>query len=198
MAQTARDPRLELYEQYRRVPEHQRAEIIEGTLYVTPRPAPAHANAASVLGGELSGPFQRGRGGPGGRWILHEPELHLVELEPISPDLAGWRVERMPALPTTAYFTIVPDWVCEVLSPSTESIDRNKKLPLYAAHGVRHAWLVDPIARTLEVHTLGEERKWRHVQHYHGDTPLSVPPFEAVRLDIAALFSPPVPAPARV
>ncbi len=192
MAESARDLRLELYEQYQRVPEHQRAEIIEGTLYVLPRPAPAHANAASVLGGELSGPFQRGRGGPGGWWILHEPELQLIELAPISPDLAGWRVERMPELPATAYFTLVPDWVCEVLSRSTEAIDRTKKLPLYAAHGVRHAWLVDPIGKTLEVYTLGEGRQWRQVQVYQGEGRLRIPPFEAVELEPAALWSPPV------
>jgi Uma2 family endonuclease len=192
MAESARDLRLELYEQYQRVPEHQRAEIIEGTLYVLPRPAPAHANAASVLGGELSGPFQRGRGGPGGWWILHEPELQLIELAPISPDLAGWRVERMPELPATAYFTVVPYWVCEVLSRSTEAIDRTKKLPLYATHGVGHAWLVDPIGKTLEVYTLGEGRQWRQVQVYQGEGRLRIPPFEAVELELAALWSPPV------
>ena len=130
MAQAAKDPRVELYERYQKVPAHQCAEIIRGTLYVLPRPSPRHANAASALGGELSGPFQRGRGGPGGWWILDEPELQLVPLEPIVPDLAGWRVERMPSLPDTAYFSVVPDWICEVLSKSTESIDRNEKLPL--------------------------------------------------------------------
>src|ERR1051325_9059893 len=146
------DERDELYEAYLRVPPHQHAEIVNGTLYVMSRPAPKHANAASVLGIELGGPFQRGRGGPGGWWILDEPELHLVDLEPIAPDLAGWRVERMPTLPETAYFVLAPDWICEVLSKSTEAIDRHKKLPLYARHGVRHVWLIDPIARSLEVH----------------------------------------------
>lgn len=92
--------------------------------------APPRANATSVLGGELSGPFQRGRGGPGGWWILFEPALHLVSLEPMVPDLAGWRVERMPSLPDTAFFVVAPDWVCEVLSKSTESVDRNEKLTL--------------------------------------------------------------------
>jgi Uma2 family endonuclease len=192
MAQGVRDVRLELYEQYLRVPAPQRAEIIEGTLYVAPRPAPAHANTTSVLGIELGGPFQRGRGGPGGWWILDEPELHLTELEPISPELAGWRVERMPQLPDTAYFTLVPDWVCEVLSRSTESIDRTKKLPLYAAHGVLHAWLVDPTNQTLEVHTLGEGKRWRQVQLHQGGGRLRVPPFEAIELELAALWSPPV------
>jgi Uma2 family endonuclease len=191
MTQAARDWRLALYERYKEVPSHQHAEIIGGTLYVMPRPAPPHANAASVLGGELSGPFQRGRDGPGGWWILDEPEMQLVPLEPMVPDLAGWRVERMPSLPETAYFTLVPDWVCEVLSKSTEVIDRNEKLPLYAAHGVRHAWLIDPIGKTLEVHALGDERRWREVRVYQGDIHVRAAPFEAIELELTALWSPP-------
>src|SRR5574337_1332992 len=154
MVQPARDPRDELYEEYLRVPSHLRAEIINGTLYVLPRPTPPHTYAASGLTGELRGPFQRGRGGPGGWWILVEPELHLDLKQPIAPDLAGWRVERMPELPKTAYFTLAPDWICEVLSPSTETLDREDKLPYYASHGVRHVWIVDPIEKRLEVHTL--------------------------------------------
>src|SRR5512139_3639285 len=116
MVKPAQDRRQELYEAYLAVPEGQRAEIINGTLYVSPRPAPRHLNVSSVLGGELNGAFQRGRGGPGGWWILDEPELQLIALEPMAPDLAGWRVERLPSLPQTAYFTLAPDWICEVLS----------------------------------------------------------------------------------
>jgi Uma2 family endonuclease len=191
MAQPAKDPRVELYERYQKVPAHLCAEIIRGTLYVLPRPAPRHANAASVLGGELSGPFQRGRGGPGGWWILDEPELQVMPLEPIVPDLTGWRVERMPSLPETAFFSVVPDWICEVLSKSTEAIDRNEKLPLYASIGVGHAWLVDPLAKTLEVHTLGDEGRWREVRIHQGAARVRVPPFEAIELELEALFSGP-------
>jgi Uma2 family endonuclease len=191
MAQAAEDRRRALYAEYEKVPAHESAEIIRGTLYVVPLPSPPHANATSVLGGELSGPFQRARGGPGGWWILFEPELHLVPLEPMVPDLAGWRVERMPSLPTTAYFEIAPDWVCEVLSRSTERIDRHEKLPIYAEHGVRHVWLVDPIGRTLEVHTLGDEGRWREVRMHRGDARVRVPPFEAIELELDALWSPP-------
>ncbi len=191
MAEPADDRRQALYETYLRVPAHQRAEIIRGTLYVMPRPAPRHANAASVLGGELSGPFQRGRGGPGGWWILDEPEQHLVPLEPTVPDLAGWRLEHMPSLPETAYFTGPPDWVCEVLSRSTEAIDRNEKLPLYAEHGVSHVWLVDPIARTLEVYALGDDARWREVRVHEGDARVRAAPFEAIEIELAALWSPP-------
>ena len=183
------DPRQTLYDAYLEVPDHQRAEIIDGTLYVSPRPAPRHANATTVLGGELNGAFQRGRGGPGGWWILFEPELHLVPLEPMSPDLAGWRIERMAGLPETAYFTLAPDWICEVLSKSTEKLDRDNKLPIYAAAGVAHVWLVDPIEQTLEVHALADRR----VQLYRGDAQVRADPFAAIEIDLAALWSPPRP-----
>jgi Uma2 family endonuclease len=181
-----------LYEEYERTPAHRHAEIIRGTLYVQPRPAPRHANAASVLGGELNGPFQRGKGGPGGWWILHEPELWLVELEPIVPDIAGWRLERMPSLPETAYFSVVPDWVCEVLSKSTERIDRDEKLPLYAERGVAHVWLVDPIARTLETYTLAEPGKWGEVRSYRDSDAVRAAPFDSIVLELAALWDGPV------
>jgi len=192
MVQLARDARDELYEAYLRVPEHQHAEIVNGTLYVMSRPAPRHTDAASMLGGELIGPFRRGRGGPGGWWILDEPELQLVPKEPVIPDLAGWRVERMPQLPDTACFTLVPDWVCEVLSRSTEKLDRDEKLPYYAAHGVRNAWLLDPIDKRLEVFSLNTDTKrWREVRIYEGDTTVRAAPFDAIELDLGALWSPP-------
>ncbi len=182
------DPAQALYDEYCAVPDHRRAEIIDGTLYVSPRPAPRHANTLSVLGGELNGAFQRGRGGPGGWWILHEPELHLVPLEPMSPDLAGWRIERMPALPELAYFTLAPDWVCEVLSKSTETVDRTKKLPIFAQHGIGHVWLVDPVAKTLEVYTLDDRKRWREVRIYEGNAIVRADPFAAIELDLSALW----------
>jgi Uma2 family endonuclease len=192
MAQPARDRADELYEQYLSLPEHLHGEIVHGTLYVMPRPAPRHANASSVLGAELGSAFQRGRGGPGGWWILFEPEIWLVPKEAVVPDLAGWRVERMPELPETAYFSVVPDWICEVLSPSTERLDRDHKLPLYAEHGVRHVWLVDPIAKRLEVYTLDPAGgAWREVRTHQGDVGVRAPPFEAIELELAALWSPP-------
>jgi len=190
--QEARDPRDELYEAYLRTPAHQHAEIVHGTLHVMSRPAPKHANAASVLGAEIGRPFHRARGGPGGWWVLRGPELQLILKEPVIPDLAGWRLERMPQLPDTAYFTLVPDWVCEVLSPSTEKLDRDEKLPYYAEHGVRHAWLLDPIDKRLEVHTLdASTRRWREVRIHQGDTTVRAAPFDAIELDLAALWSPP-------
>ena len=191
MVQPVRNRRDELYEEYLAVPSHLRAEIIGGTLYVAPRPAPRHANASSVLGGELNGPFQRGRGGPGGWWILDEPELQLEPKEPVIPDLAGWRVERMPELPDAACFTLAPDWACEILSRSTETIDRDEKLPYYAHHGVRHVWLLDPIDKRLEVYALDDSRAWRAVRIYEGDVTVRAEPFDAIELDLSALWSPP-------
>jgi len=170
------DPRRSLYEAYCAVPEHLSAEIINGTLYVLPRPAPRHANAKSAIGAELFGPFQRGRGGPGGWWILDEPELHLVELEPMVPDLAGWRVERMPTLPETSFFTLAPDWICEV---------RSVQLMVSRTSG----WSIR--SRWLEVHTLGNGQKWREVRLYQGDAHFRAEPFAAIELDLSALWSPP-------
>ena len=183
------DRRQALYDAYCAVPEHKRAEIIDGTLYVSPRPAPRHTNATSVLGGQLNGAFQLGSGGPGGWWILFEPELHLVSLEPMAPNLAGWRVERLPVLPETAFFTLAPNWVCEVLSKSTEMRDRMKKLPIFAAHGVSHVWLIDPLAKTLEVHTLGDDRRWRDVQIFEGSARVRAEPFEAIEIDLDRLWA---------
>jgi Uma2 family endonuclease len=189
MVRPAHDRRDALYEEYLAVPSHLRAEIIGGTLYVLPRSSPRHANATSVLGGELSGPFQRGRSGPGGWWILDEPELQLDPKEPIVPDLAGWRIERMPELPEAAYFTVAPDWVCEVLSQSTEKIDRDEKLPYYAHHRVRHVWLLDPSDKRLEVHALDDDGRWRAVRIYEGDGVVRSEPFDAI--EFGALWSAP-------
>lgn len=124
--------------------------------------------------------------------ILDEPEIDLVAMEPIVPDIAGWRAERMPTLPETAYFSPAPDRVCEVLAKSPEAIDRNEKLPLYAQRGVRHVWLVDPIAKTLEVHVLGDNARWSEVRIHQGNAKLRVPPFEAIELELGALWDGPV------
>ncbi len=176
------------------MPEHLHAEIIHGTLYVMSRPAPPHANAASVLGADLGGAFQRGRGGPGGWWILDEPEIQFTVQEAVIPDIAGWRVERMPALPQTAHFELVPDWICEVLSRSTEKIDRDIKLPLYLERGVRHVWLVDPIDKRLEAYTRYDDKpQWREVR-MHTRSPVRIAPFDAIELELEALWSPPAPS----
>ncbi len=174
------------YEDLCRVPEHLVAQIIHGQLITLPRPAPRHARAASSLGGSLFPPMDAGSGGPGGWWILFEPELHLGA-HVLVPDLAGARRERMPALPETAYFELSPDWVCEVLSPASARIDRVDKLGIYAMHSVAHAWLVDPDARTLEVFTLVEGR-WRLDAALKESDEICAPPFDAIRFSLAALW----------
>ncbi len=176
------------------VPPNKVAELIGGTLHVMPRPAPRHANASFGLGGELRNPFHRGRGGPGGWWILGEPEVHFPdptepgEIDALVPDLAGWRRERMPALPETAYFALVPDWICEVLSKSTQDVDRADKMPIYAREGVRHAWLIDPIARRLEIFTLRAGR-WGEPVIHQGVGLIRAAPFDAIELDLSALWT---------
>ncbi len=169
------------------VPEHLVAEIVDGELWTSPRPAPRHGRAAGALGALLTPAFDFGQNGPGG-WHIHpEPELHLGD-QAVVPDIAGWRRERLPRLPETAYFVLPPDWVCEVLSPSTAQLDREKKLRVYAEHGVRHAWLVDPLARTLDVLRL-EGAHWILADTHTGDVVVRAEPFEAVPLELGALWA---------
>ena len=167
-------------------PTHRVAEVVDGTLYTQPRPAPPHAVASSRLGFDLGGPFDRGRGGPGGWWIIDEPELHLGE-DILVPDLAGWRRERMAELPDTAYFSLAPDWVCEVLSASTRRLDLHGKRPVYAREGVAHLWLVDPADRTLEAFEL-REGQWVLVASAQDDDPVSIHPFDAVTFGLGDLW----------
>jgi Uma2 family endonuclease len=191
----ARKLRPATYADLEAVPAHQVAELIGGMLYVMPRPAPRHANAETTIASVLHGPFQRGRGGPGGWWILVEPELHFPDptgatpFDALSPDVAGWRRERLPELPVEAYFTLPPDWVCEVISKSTEEVDRNEKMPAYAREGVAHAWLVDPVKRTLEAYTLLPGRHWSEPVIHRGDARVRVPPFDAIELELSALWT---------
>lgn len=167
-------------------PDHMVAELIDGELYLSPRPAVRHALAASAIGGDLFGRFARPPGSgdaPGGWWILDEPELHFGD-DAVVPDLAGWRRERMPTLPDAAAITVPPDWACEVLSPSTVRLDRGPKLRLYARVGVAHLWFVDPVARTIEVYRL-EQGCWVVATTIAGDEPVAIAPFPDLLLDVA-------------
>jgi len=170
------------------LPTHVVGEILFGVLHVTPRPAPPHAVAATALGEELGPPFKRGKGGPGGWVLLDEPELHLGE-DVVVPDMGGWRRERMPEVPfDKAYFELAPDWVCEVLSPSTEAFDRDEKLRIYGRESVRHVWFVDPLVRTLEVLRL-DGSTYRIVAVHRDDAHLRAEPFEAFELELATLWA---------
>lgn len=177
------------------VPEHLVAEIVDGELYTSPRPAPRHAVAASRLLSLLHGPFEFGRGGPAGWRILFEPELHLAA-DVLVPDIAAWRRERLPRLPDEPYFSLAPDWVCEVQSPSTAALDRGKKLRVYAREGVKHAWMLDPLAETLEVLRLGNGL-WTIVSTHVERSVVHPEPFQALGLELRLLWDDPAASPAR-
>ena len=169
-------------------PEYMVAEVINGTLCTQPRPAVSHALAYAGMGSKISPPFHYAIGGPGGWWILSEPELHLDE-DILAPDLAGWRRERVPVLPDGAFITIPPDWVCEILSPSTRRIDLDQKCPVYAREEVPYMWLIDPLARTLEAFEL-LEGKWEQIASLRDNDPVSVPPFDAITFNLGDLWMP--------
>lgn len=169
------------------LPEHVVGEIIDGELFVSPRPASPHAMATSRLGALLLSRFDLGEPGPGGWFIVDEPELHMGE-DVLVPDVGGWRRQRMPVFPRSAAFTLPPDWVCEALSPSTKVLDRKFKLPVYAREGVSHIWLVDPEQRTLEVLRL-EEGRYTQVALHKGTSLVRAEPFEGLALELALLWT---------
>ncbi len=177
------------YERLLALPENLVGEVLDGELYTQPRPAGRHGLAETALGAKIQTPFGFGDGGPGGWWILVEPEVHFVrDTEVVVPDLAGWRRERMPTLPEDHRFEVVPDWVSEILSPSTEQKDRTRKLPLYARYGVPHVWLVDPLVHTLEAFALRQEG-WLLIATLKDDDPVKVPPFDAITFSLADLWA---------
>jgi Uma2 family endonuclease len=178
------------YEDLMQVPDTKVAEIIDGELIVSPRPALPHAHCASAIGfalGSLHGP-PGPPAAPAGWWILLEPELHFDD-DVVVPDWAAWRRERMPVLPNAPFVSLAPDWVCEILSPSTGRIDRSGKMRVYARAGVEFAWLVDPILQTLEIYRLDGGR-WAVVDVHGGDAVARVPPFEAVELRLGRWWVP--------
>ena len=177
-----------LYEQLMDLPEHVTGEILNGELHAMPRPSGRHGLVENALGYNVSGPFHFGRGGPGGWWIIPEPEVHFIrDVEVAVPDLAGWRRERLPSVPEGHRFEVVPDWVCEILSPSTAKKDRVVKLPIYARYGVPHVWIVDPLAQTLEAFEL-QQGRWVLIATLKDDDAVAVPPFDAVTFSLADLW----------
>ena len=170
------------------LPSNLVGEIVFGTLHAHPRPAPRHSNAANMLGYEVTGPFGRGRGGPGGWIFMVEPELHLGP-HVVVPDIAGWKVERLRPFPTTAYIETPPDWLAEILSPSTQALDRTDKLTVYASFGVGHCWYVDPIAQTLEVFELAGQ-KWLLAATFKDADQVNAPPFGAHTFPLDVLWVP--------
>jgi len=173
---------------YQQAPDRVVAEILHGVGILRPRPTPVHARLAGRVYGTLYGPIDLGMDGPGGWVLLPAPSLHLGSRpDKATPDIAGWHLARLPQPPDAAAITVPPDWVCEVLSPSTEVLARGLKMPRYGAHGVRHAWLLDPHARSFEAFRL-DAGCWRQVQLARGDERVRAEPFEALELDLAHVW----------
>lgn len=174
------------YEDLYHIPENMTGQIIDGELIVTPRPASRHIEVASSLGGELVPPYRFGRGGPGGWLIYDKPEIHLGK-HVLVPDLAGWKRERLSISPDEHRFTVPPDWICEILSPSTARTDRIEKRRIYAQYHVQYAWIIDPTLLTLEVFKL-ESGTWvvrgLHAEHEK----VRAEPFTEVEIDLANLW----------
>lgn len=186
MANAAKRPAT--YEDLLQVPDHLIAEIVEGELFASPRPAGAHERAAGAIHSRLRFLFDDGDG-PGGWWICIEPELHL-DADVLVPDVCGWRRARVPSFPVAgASATIAPDWVCEVLSPRTGLLDRTRKLPSYARHGVQYAWIVDTSLKTVEAFRLVDGH-WSLIAVYGGDDPARIEPFETIEIPLARLWFP--------
>jgi Uma2 family endonuclease len=179
--------RRAVYEDLFSIPENMTGEIINGELHATPRPSRKHALTSSALGGRLTPPYYFGEGGgPGGWIILHEPEIALGE-NILVPDLAGWKKERFPKDEPHNWISAAPDWVCEILSPATAQVDRAEKMPLYAQHQVSHAWLIDPILKTLEVFRFEPER-WIVLGVFAKSAKVRAEPFAEVELDLGLLW----------
>ncbi len=185
MSQSA--DRRATYEDLYGIPDNMTGEIIGGKLIVTPRPSRKHGYTASSLGGRLTPLFQFGEGGGPGGWIfVDEPEIAFGE-DILVPDIAGWKRERFPVEEGHNWISAAPDWVCEVLSPNTAGTDKTAKMPVYARSGVPHLWLVDPMARTLDVFTL-VEGKWVVAGLYEGNDKVRAEPFGAVEIDLGLLW----------
>jgi Uma2 family endonuclease len=181
--------RPEVWQAYLDAPEHMVAEILGGELSLMPRPRPRHASAAGRLRARLAGFDDPDDGDPGGWIILVEPELQLSPTDrPVVPDLCGWQRARVSdEVFESAAIAVAPDWVCEVLSDRTRSIDRVKKQRIYHRAGVTHVWHVDPDARTFEVFRR-EHEGWTRVLEAEGEERVHAPPFEAIELDLARLW----------
>jgi Uma2 family endonuclease len=174
------------YEDVLNAPENKVAEILDGELVLSPRPALPHAAAQAAIHGKLWSHFDDGMRGPEGWVFLTEPELHFGAAI-VVPDVASWRRERLPGIPDRPWLDLAPDWVCEVLSPSAERFDRGRKLRIYADAGVGHAWLVNPVQRTLEVLRL-KDGSWTIVGVCSGSDVVRIKPFEAIELELRRLW----------
>jgi Uma2 family endonuclease len=189
MSETAR--KLATYADISHLPEGENVEIIAGEIIVSPRSKPAHGLAQAALSWSVAGPFGF-RDDPGGWWIVVEVEVELGRHDVYIPDLAGWRRARVPIFPDDRPVTVVPDWVCEVLSPSTGRIDRVKKAHGYLEGGVPFFWIVDLEGRVLEAFE-ARDGSWVRLGAWGDGDSARIPPFDAVEIAISPLFPPPPP-----
>jgi Uma2 family endonuclease len=174
------------YDDLYSVPENMIGEIINGELVVTPRPSRKHVFTTTALGNELGPPYQFRRGGPGGWVILIEPEVGLGE-HIMVPDLAGWKEERYPDEEPHNWISVVPDWICEVLSSGTRRRDRMEKMPIYAQYKVPHFWMVDPVDETLEVFRL-KEGEWVVAGLFAENAKVRAEPFTEIEINLNDLW----------
>ena len=180
--------REDLYSQLEQLPESLTGEILNGQLYAHPRPGGKHVSIATNLSIDIGGPFHRGRGGPGGWRILVEPEVHLaLDTDVVVPDVAGWRKERLPTVPEGHKFTVVPDWICEIFSPSTETIDKEIKMPLYAKYRVKYLWHIHPILKTLDAYKL-ENGEWITLGSFIAGERPRIEPFGEIEINVNELM----------
>ena len=184
MAEPAK--KIATYADIEALPPHVTGEIIYGSLYTQPSPAPRHGAAQNALGAELTNPFQKGKGGPGGWIFVTVPELH-IDGHVLVPDIAGWRRERMPSMPQKAYIELAPDWICEILSDSTAARDRNEKRAVYGKIGVQFLWLLDPKLKVLECFNLAAGT-WLLSGTFSGDTMVRATPFDAIEFYLGDLW----------
>ncbi len=170
------------------LPPGVKGEIIEGVLYTMTRPRGPHQRTTRVVGSDIGGPFDQGKGGPGGWWILPEPGIELPNTPEIAPDVAGWRRDRLPTLPVDTAIGVIPDWVCEILSPSTRRHDLLVKKPYYAKVGVPYHWLIDLEARTVTAYRL-QTGLWVELGVFGDEHDARIEPFDEIALDVASWWS---------
>jgi Uma2 family endonuclease len=186
---TAAAHRMATYADLAGLQDGVRGEVIAGEVVVAPSPSPEHQSSLSLIGADLINAFQRGRGGPGGWWILPDVDVSFGQHDILRPDLAGWRCERVPAFPRDRPVTHRPDWVCEILSPGTAVRDRGAKRDIYRAASVPWYWLVDIANRTISVLRWTGEGFVDH-QTAGDEGTAALAPFDAVTLELPALFPP--------
>lgn len=185
--------KLATYDDLLAIPEDVKAEILGGELVTQPSPSFSHVKVQGGMSHYLGGPFDFDHDGPDGWWIVCEIDVRLSPHDIVRPDVVGWRRSRLSSPHGMRPVDVVPDWICEVLSPSTTKHDRFHKFRLYARHGVPYYWLVDPVARLLEANAL-DGGQWKNIGVFDETARARIPPFEAVELPVGRLFLPAPPA----